>query len=59
MTHRKLKAYLKEHPELLDDNFALTGAEAKEMLRSADHVLTFEEMIEGAKRRFPPDHARV
>lgn len=53
MTHRKLKAYLKEHPELLDDNFALAGAEAREMLRSADHVLTFEEMIEGAKRRFP------
>lgn len=53
MTNRKLRAYLKEHPYLLDANFVMTTSEAQAIIDAAEHVLSFEEMIAGAKKRFP------
>lgn len=53
MTNSRLKAYLKEHPYLLDDSFVMGTSEAQDIIRSAGHVLSFEEMIADAKKRFP------
>lgn len=53
MTNRKLKAYLREHPELLDDYFVLSAGEAQAMLQAEGQVMTFEALIARAKRDNP------
>lgn len=53
MTNRKLTSYLREHPYLLDDSFVMTTSAAQAVIDAAEHVLSFEEMIAGAKSRFP------
>ena len=53
LTDRKLKAYIREHPYLLDDSFIMSTSEAQAIIDAAEHVLSFEEMIESAKKRFP------
>ena len=52
MTSRKLIAYLREHPFLLDAGFVMKTSEAQSILDSAQ-LLTFKEMIDGAKKRYP------
>jgi len=52
MTSRKLTAYLREHPFLLDAGFVMKTSEAQAILDSAQ-LLTFKEMIDGAKKRYP------
>lgn len=52
MTRRKLIVYLREHPFLLDAGFVMKTSEAQSILDSAQ-LLTFKEMIDGAKKRYP------
>ena len=52
MTSRRLKTYLREHPYLLDAGFVMKTSEAQAILDSAQ-LLTFKEMIDGAKKRYP------
>lgn len=53
MRNRRTKKMLQEYPQLLDNSVVLSPVEVEKIIASADYILSFEELIERAKTRFP------
>lgn len=53
MTPKKAKNLILENPYVLDHTVVISVDEIEKIIDSVPHILTFEELIAAAKRRFP------